>query len=88
VLLLLRISIGAACFILGIVGLLLPVMQGWLFFLLAALILFPRSRFAIVALEKAEPRVPRVVAVLRRLGGGGVRREAAPARERAAKIEN
>ncbi len=66
----LRIALGIVFVILGIIGSLLPVMQGWLFFLLAALVLFPRSRFAVKACEKIEPRMPRLVAWLRRRGIG------------------
>lgn len=66
----LRIALGIVFVILGIIGSLLPVMQGWLFFLLAALVLFPRSRFAVKACEKIEPRMPRMVAWLRRRGIG------------------
>ena len=45
-------------------------MQGWIFFLLAALVLFPRSRFAVKACNKIEPKMPRMVARLRRWGIG------------------
>lgn len=70
VLFLLRITLGVIFVILGIIGSLLPVMQGWVFFLCAALVLFPRSRFAVKACDKIEPRLPRVVAWLRRQGIG------------------
>lgn len=66
----LRITLGIVFAILGVIGSLLPIMQGWLFFLLAVLVLFPQSRFAIKALEKAEKRMPRLVARLRRWGIG------------------
>ena len=66
----LRITLGIVFAILGVIGSLLPIMQGWLFFLLAALVLFPQSRFAIKALDKVERRMPRLVARLRRLGIG------------------
>jgi len=46
------------------------VMQWWIFFLLAALVLFPQSRFAIKACDKIEPKMPRMVAWLRRRGIG------------------
>lgn len=69
-LLTLRITLGIVFFILGIVGSLLPIMQGWIFFLLSALVLFPRSRFAVKACEKIEPKMPRLVARLRRWGIG------------------
>lgn len=66
----LRILLGIVFVILGIIGSVLPVMQGWLFFLLAALVLFPKSRFAIKACDKIEPRMPRLVGWLRRRGIG------------------
>jgi uncharacterized membrane protein YbaN (DUF454 family) len=69
----LRIFLGIIFIILGIIGSLLPIMQGWVFFLLAALVLFPRSRFAVKALKKVEPRMPRLVAWLRRRGIGSPR---------------
>jgi hypothetical protein len=69
-LIILRISLGVVFGILGVIGSLLPVMQGWVFFLLAALVLFPQSRFAVRACEKIEPRMPRLVGWLRRLGVG------------------
>jgi uncharacterized membrane protein YbaN (DUF454 family) len=69
-LLILRLALGIVFFILGIIGSLLPIMQGWIFFLLAALVLFPRSRFAVKACQKIEPKMPRMVARLRRWGIG------------------
>lgn len=69
-LLALRIALGIVFTILGVIGSLLPIMQGWIFFLLAALVLFPKSRFAIKACDRIEPRMPRLVAWLRRRGIG------------------
>lgn len=66
----LRILLGIIFVILGVIGSLLPIMQGWIFFLLAALVLFPKSKFAIKACEKIEPKMPRLVAWLRRRGIG------------------
>ena len=66
----LRVALGIFFAILGVIGSLLPVMQGWLFFLMAVLVLFPNSRFAIKALNKIEPKMPRLVARLRRWGIG------------------
>ncbi|HEX2832849.1 MAG TPA: hypothetical protein VHW00_07530 [Thermoanaerobaculia bacterium] len=66
----LRIALGIVFAILGVIGSLLPIMQGWIFFLLAALVLFPQSRFAIKACNKIEPRMPRLIARLRRMGIG------------------
>ena len=66
----LRIFLGVVFIILGVIGSILPVMQGWVFFLLAALVLFPRSSFAIKACDKIEPKMPRLVAWLRSMGVG------------------
>ena len=66
--LILRILLGAVFIVLGIAGSLLPILQGWIFFLLAFLVLFPRTRLAEKILVKAEPKLPRVVGWLRRLG--------------------
>ncbi len=69
-LLFLRITLGVVFAILGVVGSLLPIMQGWIFFLLAFLVLFPKSPYAVKALDKIEPKMPRMVAWLRRRGIG------------------
>lgn len=63
----LRMTLGVIFLILGVIGSLLPVLQGWIFFLLAALVLFPQSKFAEKVLSKAEPRMPRLVAWLRKM---------------------
>ena len=68
--LLLRIVLGIVFAILGVVGAVVPIMQGWIFFLLAILVLFPQSKFAIKSLDKIERRMPRMVARLRRWGIG------------------
>ncbi|HEX8618793.1 MAG TPA: hypothetical protein VF911_14515 [Thermoanaerobaculia bacterium] len=70
VLLAIRIVLGITFLILGVIGALLPILQGWIFFLLAGLVLFPQSRFAIKACEKIEPKMPRTIAWLRRRGIG------------------
>ncbi len=67
---LLRITLGVVFLILGVIGSLLPVLQGWVFFLLAALVLFPQSRFAVWAVARIEPKMPRLVAWLRARGIG------------------
>ena len=69
-LLFIRISLGVVFTILGIIGSLLPIMQGWVFFLLAFLVLFPKSPMAVKVLAKVEPRMPRFVAWMRRQGIG------------------
>jgi len=68
--LILRILLGIVFAILGVIGSVLPIMQGWIFFLLAFLVLFPKSRLAVKALDKVERRAPRIVAWLRRMGIG------------------
>jgi uncharacterized membrane protein YbaN (DUF454 family) len=73
--LILRIVLGIVFTILGVIGSLLPIMQGWVFFLLAALVLFPDSNFAIKALNKVEPRAPRIVTWLRKRGIGRPREQ-------------
>jgi quinol-cytochrome oxidoreductase complex cytochrome b subunit len=70
VLLFIRITLGIIFLILGVIGSLLPVLQGWIFFLLAALVLFPQSRFAVKACDKIEPKMPRLIGWLRRRGIG------------------
>jgi uncharacterized protein len=69
-LLVLRITLGIVFIILGIIGGFVPIMQGWIFMLLAVLVLFPQSKFAIKSLDKIEVKAPRIVAWLRRLGIG------------------
>lgn len=66
----LRLTLGLVFAVLGVIGSILPIMQGWIFFLLAALVLFPQSRFAAKTLVRIEPRMPRLVARLRRWGIG------------------
>ncbi|HEX8408904.1 MAG TPA: hypothetical protein VF883_08580 [Thermoanaerobaculia bacterium] len=71
----LRITLGIIFAILGVIGSLLPIMQGWIFFLLSILVLFPQSRFAVKSLDKIEKKMPRMVARLRRWGIGVPREE-------------
>ncbi len=70
VVLFIRMTLGSVFVVLGVIGSLLPILQGWIFFLLAALVFFPRSRFAVAACDKVEPKMPRMVAWLRRRGIG------------------
>jgi quinol-cytochrome oxidoreductase complex cytochrome b subunit len=70
VVLFIRVTLGIIFVVLGVIGSLLPVIQGWLFFLLAALVLFPQSRFAVSACDKIEPKMPRMIGWLRRRGIG------------------
>lgn len=63
-------ALGMAFFILGVIGLLIPVMPQLIFFILAALMFFPRHRRLNAVLDKGETRLPRCVAWLRRIGIG------------------
>ena len=65
-----RIALGIVFLILAVIGGLVPILQGWIFFLLALLVLFPKAKFTEKILVKAEAKVPRVVAFLRRNGIG------------------
>ena len=65
-----RITLGIVFLILGVIGGFIPILQGWIFILLAVLVLFPKSKFTEKVLHKAEPKVPRTVRFLRRLGIG------------------
>ena len=66
----LRIALGVGFLLLGVVGSLLPVLQGWIFFLLALVMFFPEHPRVEKTLQKYETRLPRLVAFLRRIGIG------------------
>ena len=66
----LRISAGIVFLFLGVVGSLLPILQGWIFFLLALITFFPDHPKVAEVLEKAEPKFPRMVGFLHKLGLG------------------
>ena len=68
--LILRLTLGIILILLGIAGSVLPVLQGWVFFLLAFLVLFPKTRPAEKVLSKIESRMPRLAGWLRRRGIG------------------
>lgn len=68
--LILRLTLGIVFLILAVIGGLVPILQGWIFFLLAILVLFPKAKFTEKILVKAETKVPRVAAFLRRMGIG------------------
>lgn len=65
-----RIAAGVLFLILGVIGSLLPVLQGWLFFLFALIAFFPEHPRVAGILAKAEPKMPRLVRGLRKLGIG------------------
>ena len=65
-----RIALAAVFTAVGVAGLLLPILPGWLFFLLAFAVLWPRHRWTKKVVAKIEPRAPRVAKFVRRLGMG------------------
>lgn len=65
-----RFILGIVFLILGVVGSLLPVLQGWMFFLLSALMFFPNHPRTERGLQRLNRRMPRFVGWLRRLGFG------------------
>jgi hypothetical protein len=66
----LRLTAGVIFLVLGVIGAVLPVMQGWIFFLLAALMFFPNHPRAEKGLARMEHHAPKLVARLRRAGFG------------------
>ena len=68
--LLIRLTIGVALTTIGIAGLVLPILPGWIFFPVAAALFFPQSRFTRRVLEVAHAKTPALAAFLRRLGVG------------------
>ena len=65
-----RIALAAVFTAIGFAGLLLPILPGWLFFVLAFAVLWPRHRWTAKLVAKIEPRAPRVAKFVRRLGIG------------------
>ncbi|HUP65279.1 MAG TPA: hypothetical protein VM557_08365 [Thermoanaerobaculia bacterium] len=66
----LRLTAGVFLLVLGVIGALLPVLQGWVFFALALMMFFPNHRLAEKAMTRLEPRLPRLVGKLRLWGFG------------------
>jgi uncharacterized membrane protein YbaN (DUF454 family) len=66
--LVLRVALGVLFLILGVIGSILPIMQGWIFLLLAFLMFFPKSAMAKKTLDRVERRMPRLGAWMRRKG--------------------
>ena len=54
----LRVIAAAISIVIGFAGLILPVLPGWLFFGVAAALLFPDSRLVRKAVAKIEQRFP------------------------------
>lgn len=70
---LLRLILALVFAAIGVAGLLLPILPGWLFMVLAVLVAFPRSWASERVLKIAEPKMPRFTAWLRNNGYGTVR---------------
>ena len=60
-----RVVVGLVMFVLGIVGLVLPVLQGVLFLIISAILLAPYSRWVAKQLDRGERRFPWVAAKAR-----------------------
>jgi uncharacterized protein len=56
----LRLSVGGVLLLLGVIGALLPIMQGWIFFLAGLSVMAPESETARRALAWAKDRWRRV----------------------------
>lgn len=65
-----RIILGILFFILGVVGSLLPVLQGWIFFLLCIAVLFPDHPRVVRTVRKTEQKFPRIARALKKMGIG------------------
>lgn len=65
-----RIGLGITFVILGLIGILIPVMPQTIFFLIAVALFFPTHPRVEQGLRRIEPRWPRFAQFLRRLGVG------------------
>ena len=65
-----RIIVAAICAAVGVAGLLLPILPGWLFFLVAWAVLLPRHRWTKKAVVTLEQRAPRMAEWARKIGIG------------------
>lgn len=68
--LLIRLTVGVVLTTVGVAGLILPILPGWVFFPVAAALFFPQSRFTHRVLAVANNHTPALAAILRRLGVG------------------
>jgi uncharacterized membrane protein YbaN (DUF454 family) len=66
----LRIALAAIFSAIGIAGLILPILPGWLFFLFAFAVLAPQHRYTKKWVAWIDQRAPRTARVLRRMGVG------------------
>lgn len=76
-----RIFIGGVFVILGIIGALLPILPGWLCFLIAFVLLFPEHPRVVKLIAKAEKKHPKWVKWLHAFGIGDVSEEETATRE-------
>ncbi len=77
-LVLIRLVLGIILLILGVIGSVLPVLQGWVFFLLAFFVLFPKSKTTEKLVTKVGHRMPRLERFLRRMGIGAQQADTIP----------
>ena len=68
--LLVRLTAGLGFTLMGVVGLVLPILPGWIFFPVAAVLFFPRSRFTHRTMQFVDARTPALGTLLRRVGVG------------------
>jgi len=70
VLLTLRITIAAVSCLIGVAGLILPILPGWLFFLVAFAVLAPQHRHTKRMVAWIDRRAPRMAKAIRWMGMG------------------
>lgn len=70
-----RFVLGFVFLILGVIGSILPIMQGWVFFLLAFLVFFPRAKATEKVVQKVGRKMPRLERFLRKMGIGAVQQQ-------------
>ena len=68
--LLVRLTAGLGFTLIGVVGLVLPILPGWIFFPVAAVLFFPHSRFTRRTMQFVDARTPGLATLLRRVGVG------------------
>lgn len=66
---LLRLTIAIVCTAVGLAGLVLPVLPGWIFLAVAAFLLFPNASFTRNAAGRLDHHAPSVARLLRFLTG-------------------
>jgi len=63
--LIVRLILAVISMVIGVIGLLMPVLPGWLFFGVAMLLLFPNARLSRRVLAKVEEKFPALNRALR-----------------------